>query len=76
MIWCLEQLNLKKSEAVFIGDLEIDLEAGEKAGITTVRIIRGVDNKLLKDPLVIGDLYELQGKIDFINNNYFSKTSP
>ncbi len=65
VLWCLEGLGLKKEEVVFIGDLEIDLEAGLKAGVKTFRIIRDDIKGHIREEYTIRSLHELYSKINF-----------
>ncbi|WEU40427.1 MAG: HAD family hydrolase [Candidatus Odinarchaeum yellowstonii] len=65
ILWCLKKLGLRRDEVVFIGDLEIDLEAGLKAGVKTFRIIRDRLEKIDKSEFTIHSLYELYSKINF-----------
>ncbi len=65
ILWCLSKLGVKKEEVVFIGDLEIDLAAGLKAGVKTFRIIRGDVEISDNEGFTIRSLHELYSKIIF-----------
>jgi phosphoglycolate phosphatase-like HAD superfamily hydrolase len=50
----LEELHVKKSEAMFIGDSNADIEAGKRAGILTIGV-QWLSESQTKDFLPIPD---------------------
>jgi HAD superfamily hydrolase (TIGR01549 family) len=59
----LELEKIKPQEALFIGDMVTDIQAGQNAGIRTIAITSGLvspDKLLAAKPMkVVGDIYEL-----------------
>jgi len=66
----LSRLSVKPSEAIMIGDSEIDIEAGKSAGIKTVGVTYGYrDRAAISDAdFIIDDIRELPGLLEIIDN--------
>lgn len=58
----LNKFNIKPSESLFVGDTEKDLEAGEKAGITTILF----NNKLANDTKHSHTINKIGGILEYI----------
>lgn len=63
LVWCMEKLGLRKNEVIYIGDLEIDLEAGRSAGVKSIRMMRKAEASGGKGEETIRNLYELINNI-------------
>jgi HAD superfamily hydrolase (TIGR01509 family) len=58
LLLCLQRLNLKSEECLFVGDSRADIRAGRKAGLKTVAVTTGVagpDDLLAEEPDLIVD---------------------
>jgi phosphoglycolate phosphatase-like HAD superfamily hydrolase len=42
---CLDELELEPGEAVYVGDSQIDIEAGRAAGLRTVGVLTGASSR-------------------------------
>ena len=68
LLHLLDLYNLSASEAVMVGDSEIDIAAGKGAGVRTVGVTYGYrDRGALEDAdFIIDDILELPGVIDIL----------
>lgn len=62
---CLDELGLKAQDSVFIGDTEVDIRAGQSAGVSVILISNGILDITSFDPAltlgVIDDLRQIMG---------------
>lgn len=69
VIYVYESLGIKKEEAVIVGDSNYDIEAGKRAGIKTVAVTYGYNDRiyLLEADYLIDSFSELVPVIDRIS---------
>jgi len=68
----LRKFSLKKSEALFVGDMALDVECGNRAGVKAVAIMGGSSNRTeIKEqkPLrIISNIYQIAGIVEELND--------
>jgi len=67
----LKKLSVKPAEALYVGDMTVDVEAGNRAGVKTVAVLTGSSTKRelgrLKPYKIIGKIGELKTILNQIN---------
>ena len=64
LIEILDEFKIKPEEAIYCGDTECDMVAGEKVGVITVGVFSGLGNKetLKKADMILENVTELKNK--------------
>ena len=65
--YILDEWNILKEETVYIGDSEVDIECGNRAGVHTVTVGRKFDNVMYIDTL--NEIHKLTDKLENLSYN-------
>jgi len=70
ILYCLKQLDIDPSRAVYVGDAPVDIQAGQAAGTKTVAVLTGVGSKeflLTYGPDAVID--DVRGIVEYLGVN-------
>lgn len=72
IIYVLDKLKVGSNEAVMVGDSNFDIEAGRKAGVSTVAVTYGYGDRkeLIKADFMIDDFIELPRILDIASSKF------